>query len=469
LPTRAAPLIRFPLTVTYPASLDAASLEAELQDPQDEYIDAWISDYSAKGALRGALKALADKALARWPYWFGLRRLDNPLESLFAFDQKTSDMFRVIQRAARIREADPAWLQKAVTEAIARGEAPFFRESPVELQARQLALALDPRAFTLRLILPPKAGAHGERLIGYAKAALWLAQETGLDTRAVIPEHLLDHPDLSVIQLPAPRPGPQPTAPPQERDPADEAARGAIAELGANLAAELSQELRSLPKSPGAPPTDADGADCHPWLNEPQAPPARPRGRREDPADAPGRRATPLEPLEPYRDAPEGAPPRELSAAAAARESAGGEGALDPLGDGLDLSFLEKKRLLVRPFGDILGKPNPDSPGELLLASRLELDAELKNLFLYNQLIQTNRGPQYVVDLLWPEGRLVVEVDGYSYHGGQAAFEYDRHRDFLLLLSGYRAMRLSHAEIKRDSDRALQKIRDAVAFVRACP
>ncbi|MDR1165036.1 MAG: endonuclease domain-containing protein [Deltaproteobacteria bacterium] len=73
------------------------------------------------------------------------------------------------------------------------------------------------------------------------------------------------------------------------------------------------------------------------------------------------------------------------------------------------------------------------------------------------------------MDLLWPEGRLVVEVDGYSYHGGQAAFEYDRHRDFLLLLSGYRAMRLSHAEIKRDSDRALQKIRDAVAFVRACP
>jgi very-short-patch-repair endonuclease len=33
------------------------------------------------------------------------------------------------------------------------------------------------------------------------------------------------------------------------------------------------------------------------------------------------------------------------------------------------------------------------------------------------------------VDMLWPRQRLVVEVDGYAFHGSRVAFERDRSRD----------------------------------------
>ena len=36
------------------------------------------------------------------------------------------------------------------------------------------------------------------------------------------------------------------------------------------------------------------------------------------------------------------------------------------------------------------------------------------------------------VDMLWREQRLVVEVDGFAYHSGRAAFERDRRRDAAL-------------------------------------
>ena len=32
----------------------------------------------------------------------------------------------------------------------------------------------------------------------------------------------------------------------------------------------------------------------------------------------------------------------------------------------------------------------------------------------------------HLVDFLWPELRLIVEVDGYGTHGNRAAFEADR-------------------------------------------
>ena len=33
---------------------------------------------------------------------------------------------------------------------------------------------------------------------------------------------------------------------------------------------------------------------------------------------------------------------------------------------------------------------------------------------------------------MWPEQRLVLEVDGYSYHGHRAKFEHDRRKDMAL-------------------------------------
>lgn len=51
------------------------------------------------------------------------------------------------------------------------------------------------------------------------------------------------------------------------------------------------------------------------------------------------------------------------------------------------------------------------------------------------------------VDLLWRPQRLVVEVDGFAFHGTRAAFERDRRRDARLQTAGYRVVRLTWRRI----------------------
>ena len=51
------------------------------------------------------------------------------------------------------------------------------------------------------------------------------------------------------------------------------------------------------------------------------------------------------------------------------------------------------------------------------------------------------------VDALWRAERLVVEVDGYAFHSGRAAFERDRRRDGDLQSAGLRVTRLTWRQI----------------------
>lgn len=108
------------------------------------------------------------------------------------------------------------------------------------------------------------------------------------------------------------------------------------------------------------------------------------------------------------------------------------------------------------------GRPHPLSAVEQRLARLIEADAELSQLFGFNLPVETVRGSRPRVDLLWAEGRLVVELDGYADHGTRAAFLRDRHRDFELTLSGYAVLRLPNDEIAQDCWLALEKIRDLV-------
>jgi very-short-patch-repair endonuclease len=123
----------------------------------------------------------------------------------------------------------------------------------------------------------------------------------------------------------------------------------------------------------------------------------------------------------------------------------------------------EEAKYVIWP---ILGKPHPLSPGEQLLAQKLSQDSELASLFCFNQSVQTLRGKKYLVDLLWEEGKIVVEVDGYRHHGNFFAFAADRHRDYELLISGYAVLRLPHDEVINDVEITLEKIRDVVKFRR---
>jgi very-short-patch-repair endonuclease len=74
----------------------------------------------------------------------------------------------------------------------------------------------------------------------------------------------------------------------------------------------------------------------------------------------------------------------------------------------------------------------------------------------FRQLIRAARLPRpetnarvagYEVDFLWRSHRLVVEVDGFTYHGSRAAFERDRTRDADLMAAGYRVVRFTWRQI----------------------
>jgi very-short-patch-repair endonuclease len=55
----------------------------------------------------------------------------------------------------------------------------------------------------------------------------------------------------------------------------------------------------------------------------------------------------------------------------------------------------------------------------------------------------------YVVDFLWPNANLVVEVDGRAAHGTRRAFQADRDRDGRLAVAGYRVVRFTWWDVTR--------------------
>lgn len=104
---------------------------------------------------------------------------------------------------------------------------------------------------------------------------------------------------------------------------------------------------------------------------------------------------------------------------------------------------------------------------EQRLAQRLAADAELAPLFGFNLPITTRQGRHYRVDLLWPAGRLVIELDGYPDHARFDKFITDRQRDYELLLEDYCVVRLAQAEIAQDLELAVEKIRALVRWRQA--
>jgi very-short-patch-repair endonuclease len=113
------------------------------------------------------------------------------------------------------------------------------------------------------------------------------------------------------------------------------------------------------------------------------------------------------------------------------------------------------------------GKPHPLSEIEQRLKEMLDADNELAPLFRFNWIVETVRGSRPKVDLLWIEGRLAVEFDGYPDHTTRRAFISDRHRDYELTLSGFTVLRLANDEIAQDFGKAIEKIRDVVRLCRS--
>lgn len=67
------------------------------------------------------------------------------------------------------------------------------------------------------------------------------------------------------------------------------------------------------------------------------------------------------------------------------------------------------------------------------------------------------------VDFLWPQQRLVVEVDGYETHSPRPSFERDRSRDGQLLAAGYRVLRVTWRQLVDEPQRIIAIIAAALA------
>jgi very-short-patch-repair endonuclease len=67
------------------------------------------------------------------------------------------------------------------------------------------------------------------------------------------------------------------------------------------------------------------------------------------------------------------------------------------------------------------------------------------------------------VDMFWRRQRLVVEVDGFAYHSGRAAFERDRMRDARLTASGLRVMRITWRQISARPHAVVARLAEALA------
>ncbi len=118
-------------------------------------------------------------------------------------------------------------------------------------------------------------------------------------------------------------------------------------------------------------------------------------------------------------------------------------------------------------LGTVRGRPHHNSKAEQKLARLLKNDRELSELFVFNQQVETVRGSRFTIDLVWREGRVLVEVDGSQHHRDVDIYEADRQRDYELHLSGYLVLRLGSTEVLSDTEQSIDKIRDFVKLRRA--
>jgi hypothetical protein len=57
-------------------------------------------------------------------------------------------------------------------------------------------------------------------------------------------------------------------------------------------------------------------------------------------------------------------------------------------------------------------------------------------------VVRTVNGNRFEVDLAWPEHRIIIEIDGYQWHGGRSSWKKDLNRDAELVLSGWNVRRV---------------------------
>jgi very-short-patch-repair endonuclease len=95
---------------------------------------------------------------------------------------------------------------------------------------------------------------------------------------------------------------------------------------------------------------------------------------------------------------------------------------------------------------------------------------------VFHELIRGSDLPDYeanvfvegeLVDALWQQERVIVELDGFAYHKSRAQFEKDRRRDAKLQVAGYRVLRVTQQRLQNEPEAVLAEIRALLSAARA--
>lgn len=68
------------------------------------------------------------------------------------------------------------------------------------------------------------------------------------------------------------------------------------------------------------------------------------------------------------------------------------------------------------------------------------------------------------VDFVWRDRRLVIEIDGFAFHGSRVAFERDRNRDGILAAAGFRVIRFTWRQLTMQPEVVLARLGQALAY-----
>jgi very-short-patch-repair endonuclease len=123
----------------------------------------------------------------------------------------------------------------------------------------------------------------------------------------------------------------------------------------------------------------------------------------------------------------------------------------------------------------------PNRKGEATLSNLLDLNrretvtrSEAEERFLAMVRDASLTAPEanawlngFMVDFLWRRERIVVEVDGYTYHGSRRRFEDDRAKGAALAAAGYQVIRVTWLQMQDEPFAVIARLAQALAWAEA--
>jgi very-short-patch-repair endonuclease len=148
----------------------------------------------------------------------------------------------------------------------------------------------------------------------------------------------------------------------------------------------------------------------------------------------------------------------------------------------LVLEALERRLIYIGRELDELLERTPKRKGVKTLRKAIAemtgpapwMQSELEEAF--RELIRGSDLPEHeanvfvegeLVDALWRQERVIVELDGFAYHKSRAQFEKDRRRDAKLQVAGYRVLRVTQQRLQNEPEAVLAEIRALLSAARA--